>query len=105
MLRLLTMLTYVFVMILPSNSYAATTGTLSNQSILTTAATYCYNNDDIMCRLKISQVACDNNALTQCQDSCRDQWRLCTTGHDDGLPCDQNYNTCLSNCKDINNCN
>jgi len=50
-------------------------------------------------------VACDPTVLAQCQSDCGTQRVLCETGHDDNLPCEPDYSTCLANCQDIADCN
>ena len=48
--------------------------------------------------------ACSMSALVQCQSECATERVLCETGHDDNLPCEPNYSTCLANCQDIADC-
>jgi len=53
----------------------------------------------------VIRMACDSGALDQCNSDCAAERLLCETGHDDGLPCEPNYSTCLLNCQDIAGCN
>ncbi len=50
------------------------------------------------------QVACESNALPQCQEDCEAQKYNCDLGHSDELPCQQYYSKCMVNCQNIVKC-
>ncbi len=47
---------------------------------------------------------CDNDKAAQCNADCTSQFSLCDTGHNDELPCSDQYSTCQQNCRVLSGC-
>lgn len=50
------------------------------------------------------QLACDSTMLSQCKADCLSQYYLCQYANDDHLPCSDRYNTCITNCAELSDC-